>query len=86
MLVFFDECNMKKKVYFLNLKGYKCPIPVLKISKKFKEINKGDILEVNTDDPKADKDIQELCNNIKIKILEMTSKNEKNMHFKLQKY
>ena len=57
MLVFFDECNMKKKVYFLNLKGYKCPIPVLKISKKFKEINKGDILEVNTDDPKADKDI-----------------------------
>ena len=86
MLVFFDECNMKKKVYFLNLKGYKCPIPVLKISKKFKEINKGDILEVNTDDPKADKDIQELSNNIKIKVLEMNSTKEKNMYFKLQKY
>ena len=86
MLVFFDECNMKKKVYFLNLKGYKCPIPVLKISKKFKEIKKGDILEVNTDDPKADKDIQELCNNIKLKVLETNSTNEKNMYFKLQKY
>ena len=86
MLVFFDKCNMKKKVYFLNLKGYKCPIPVLKISKKFKEINVGDILEVNTDDPKADKDIQELCNNIKIKVLEMNSTKEKNMYFKLQKY
>ena len=58
----------------------------MKISKKFKEINKGDILEVNTDDPKADKDIQELSNNIKIKVLEMNSTNEKNMYFKLQKY
>ena len=85
MLVFFDECNMKKKVYFLNLKGYKCPIPILKISKKFKEIKKGDILEVDTDDPKADEDIKELSNNIKIKILEMNSLNNK-MRFKLQKY
>ena len=58
----------------------------MKISKKFKEINKGDILEVNTDDPKADKDIQELCNSIKIKVLEMNSTKEKNMYFKLQKY
>ena len=86
MLVFFDECNMKKKVYFLNLKGYKCPIPVLKISKKFKEINVGDILEVNTEDPKSDKDIKELFNNIKIKVLETNYINEKNMSFKLQKY
>ena len=77
---------MKKKVYFLNLKGYKCPIPILKISKKFKEIKKGDILEVNTDDPKADKDIKELSNNIKIKVLEINLLNKKNMHFKLQKY
>ena len=37
--------------------------------KKFKEINKGDIIEVNTDDPKAEMDINELCKNIKIKIL-----------------
>ena len=86
MLVFFDECNMKKKVYFLNLKGYKCPIPILKISKKIKEIKKGDILEIDADDPKADEDIKELSNNIKIKILEMNSLDKKNMHFKLQKY
>ena len=77
---------MKKKVYFLNLKGYKCPIPILKISKKFKEIKKGDILEVDTDDPKAHKDIKELSDNIKIKVLEMKSLNKKNMHFKLEKY
>ncbi len=86
MLVFFEEMKMKKKVYFLDLKGYKCPIPILKISKKFKEIRKGDILEVESDDPKARKDIKELCNNIKIRVLETNSLNKKNMHFKLQKY
>ena len=58
----------------------------MKIAKKFKEIKKGDILEINTDDPKADGDIQELCNNIKIKVLEMNSTNEKSIYFKLQKY
>ena len=86
MLVFFEEMKMKKKVYFLDLKGYKCPIPILKISKKFKEIRKGDILEVESDDQKARKDIKELCNNIKIRVLETNSLNKKNMHFKLQKY
>ena len=76
---------MKKKSLFLNLKGYKCPIPVLKISKKFKEINKGDILEVNTDDPKADKRYKRtFSNNIKIKVLENEFLKRKKMHFKLQ--
>ena len=37
----------------------------IKISKKFKEIKKGDILVVKTDDPKAEIDIEELCNSIK---------------------
>ena len=86
MLVFFDEYNMKAKVYNLNLNGYKCPIPILKISKKFKEIKKGDIIEVKTDDPKAEKDINDLCDNIKIKILKKDFISNKKMFFKLQKY
>lgn len=36
-------------MYKLNLQGLKCPVPVLKISKKFKDLKKGDILIVNTD-------------------------------------
>ena len=76
---------MKPNVYILNLVGYKCPIPILKISKKFKEIKKGDILEVDTDDPKAENDINELCRNIKIKILKKNYSDNK-MCFKLQKY
>tara|TARA_B100000700_G_C14469877_1_gene590168 strand:+ start:81 stop:308 length:228 start_codon:yes stop_codon:yes gene_type:complete len=60
---------MSSKVHKLDLLGKKCPIPVLKISKKIKEINNGDTVEIKTDDPKADHDIEELCKNINIKIL-----------------
>ncbi len=48
--------------------GLRCPLPVLKIAKKIKEINKGDIIKVKVDDPKAEKDINELNKQIKIKI------------------
>ncbi len=77
---------MKTKIHILDLLGLKCPIPVLKISKKFKEINRGDILIVNTDDPKAEKDIYELCKNINIKILNKNHLNSKKMNFRLEKY
>lgn len=77
---------IKSKKYKLDLNGLKCPIPVLKISKKFKEINKGDILIVHTDDPKADKDIDELSKNIKIKILKKKNIDSRRMNFKLEKY
>ena len=60
---------MSPKVHKLNLLGKKCPIPVLKISKKIKEINNNDTIEIKTDDPKAENDIEELCKNINIKIL-----------------
>ena len=42
---------MKKKQKILNLIGFKCPIPVLKLAKKIKEIKVGDTLEVKVDDP-----------------------------------
>ncbi|MEE2695091.1 MAG: sulfurtransferase TusA family protein [Pseudomonadota bacterium] len=77
---------MKNKIYDLNLMGLKCPIPVLRISKKFKEINKGDILIVNADDPKAEDDIVELSKNIKIKLLERNVKKGNKIFFKLKKY
>jgi len=77
---------MKNKIYDLNLMGLKCPIPVLRISKKFKEINKGDILIVNVDDPKAEDDITELSKNIKIKLLERSVIKGNEIFFKLKKY
>ena len=69
----------EKKQKILNLIGFKCPIPVLKLAKKIKEIKVGDVLEVKVDDPKADNDIEELVKNINIKILNKIRK-EKNTH------
>ena len=65
---------MPQKLYKLNLRGKKCPIPILKISKKVKQIFTGDIIEVKTDDPKARYDIEQLTKEIKIKILRQTQK------------
>ena len=75
---------MGKVEYDLNLIGLKCPIPVLKISKKFKEIKTGDIINAKCDDPKSENDINELCKSINIKLIE--KKQDKNcLFFKLKK-
>ena len=61
---------MIKKQVKLDLVGLKCPVPVLKLAKKIREINKGNILKVEVDDPKVDNDFEELARNINIKILQ----------------
>ena len=50
---------MAKKI--LNVKGLRCPIPVLKAEKVLKKLKTGDILEVLTTDPQAIKDFQAFC-------------------------
>ena len=56
--------------------GLKCPIPVLKIAKKIKEIRKGDIIKVKVDDPKAENDINELNKQINITIIKKIKHND----------
>ena len=46
----------------------------IKVGKKIREINKGNILKVEVDDPKADNDFEELARNINIKILQKKKK------------
>ncbi len=58
------------KYFKLNLLGKECPIPVLKITKKFLELKKGQIIIALVDDPKAENDVEELGKKINIKILE----------------
>ena len=45
----------------LNVKGLRCPIPVLKAEKIIKKLNTGDILEILTTDPQAIKDFNAFC-------------------------
>ena len=67
---------MIKKTKLINLMGLRCPLPVLKIAKKIKEIKTGDIIKVKVDDPKAEKDISELNKQINIKIIKKIKNNE----------
>jgi len=75
---------MGKIEYNLNLVGLKCPLPVLKISKKFKEIKIGDIINAKCDDPKSENDINNLCKSIRIKLIKKKSEKEF-IYFKLMK-
>ena len=75
---------MGKVEYNLNLIGLKCPLPVLKISKKFKEIRIGDIINAKCDDPKSENDINNLCKSIRIKLIKKKSEKEF-IYFKLMK-
>ena len=70
---------MIKKQVKLDLVGLKCPVPVLKLAKKIREINKGNILKVEVDDPKSDNDFEELARNINIKILQKKKKKDNNV-------
>ena len=67
---------MIKKTKLINLIGLRCPLPVLKIAKKIKEIKTGDIIKVKVDDPNAEKDISELNKQINIKIIKKIKNNE----------
>lgn len=46
----------------LDVKGLKCPLPVLKIKKAMKSLTSGDILEVHTTDPMSVIDVPAYCN------------------------
>jgi tRNA 2-thiouridine synthesizing protein A len=46
----------------LDLKGLKCPHPVLRSRKKLRDLQSGTLLEVETTDPLANIDIPHMCN------------------------
>ena len=79
---------MKNKILkptkVFDFKGLKCPLPVLKTKRALKEIGKGEIIEILSDDTAANLDLKHFCevsgNNL-IKI----SKKENNIHCFIQK-
>lgn len=46
----------------LDLRGLKCPLPVIKARKKMRTLAQGNLLEVETTDPLAVIDIPHFCN------------------------
>ena len=54
--------------YYLDTKGYECPVPVLKTAKRIKKLKKNDLIIVESDDPLSQYDFKNYCeeNNFKI--------------------
>ena len=46
----------------LNVKGLRCPMPVLKTGLAIKEMDVGDVITVHATDPAAAIDIRHFCN------------------------
>ena len=47
--------------YYLDTKGFECPIPVLKAAKFIRKFKKNDILLVESDDPLSKFDFKNYC-------------------------
>ena len=52
----------------LDTTGLLCPLPVLKLKKRIKNINQGEVIKIFTDDPAAELDIPHFCNETNNKI------------------
>ena len=53
----------------LDTTGLLCPLPVLKLRKRLKALNKGEVIKIFTDDPAAELDIPHFCNETSNKIV-----------------
>ena len=47
--------------HLLDVKGLKCPLPVLRARKALKPLETGDLLEVHTTDPSSVQDFANFC-------------------------
>jgi len=55
--------------YYLDTKGFECPIPVLKASKFIKKLIKNDVIVVESDDPLSEFDFKNYCEENNYKLL-----------------
>jgi len=61
----------------LDASGLLCPLPVLKLRKRIKYINKGQVIKMYTNDPAAEIDVPHYCNETNHKILKKIKAKEK---------
>ena len=69
---------------FLDAKGLKCPIPVLRARRAMKPLAAGDILEVEATDPTSVQDFKAFCETTGDELLE-SRENGGVYHFRIRK-
>ncbi len=57
-----DDQSALRPAIRLDLRGLKCPLPVMKTRRRMRDIPVGTLLEVETTDPLASLDIPHFCN------------------------
>jgi len=62
--------------YFLDTKGFECPIPVLKANKLIKKLNKKDTILIESDDPLSKFDFKNYCEENNYKLISIKHTNE----------
>ena len=60
--------------YYLDTKGFECPIPVLKAEKFIKKLKKNDVLTIESDDPLSQFDFKNFCEEKKYEIISLKKK------------
>ena len=68
----------------LDVKGLKCPLPVLKARKALGQMAAGEVLEVLATDPAAELDFRHFCNQSG-HVLELSEKQEEVLRFLIRK-
>lgn len=60
-----------KRNYDIDLVGFKCPIPILKIRKKIRDLNKGDTLSIIATDKMIKIDLPIFCKESECRLIAM---------------
>ena len=61
--------------HFLDATGLRCPLPVLKLRKRLKIMQNGEVIKIMADDPAAIIDIPHYCLEMKHELLSTTTEN-----------
>ena len=62
--------------YEIDLVGYRCPIPILKIKKKIDTLSKGDYLHVKASDPMIKVDLPLFCKDSKCRLISINDEKD----------
>lgn len=68
-----------------DLRGYRCPLPALKLRARMKDIAPGTMIDVLTDDPLAAIDIPAFCNEAGHIIVEQVSGDGDEVRFRVKR-
>ncbi len=66
---------MKTSVHHLDIRGAIIPITLLKVTRAFREINPGEILEILGSDPDTRKDLFQVLNAFHYQLMDIEEKN-----------